>query len=46
MKEVVNMKEFNVNMSKKDIFNAKSGSISIKTAEAAEWHTVTLHVSV
>lgn len=34
------MNGFNVNMSKKDIFNAKSGSLSIKTAEAAEWHTV------
>ena len=34
------MNGFNVNMSKKDIFNAKSGSISIKTAEAGEWHTV------
>ena len=34
------MTGFNVNMSKKDIFNAKSGSISIKTAEASEWHTV------
>jgi hypothetical protein len=34
------MNSFNVNMSKKDIFNAKSGSISIKTAEASEWHTV------
>lgn len=34
------MNGFNVNMTKKDIFNAKSGSISIKTAEASEWHTV------
>ena len=34
------MAGFNVNMSKKDIFNAKSGSISIKTTEAGEWHTV------
>lgn len=39
-KEVFNMTGFNVNMSKKDIFNAKSGSISIKTAEASDWHTV------
>lgn len=39
-KEVLHMNGFNVNMSKKDIFNAKSGSISIKTAEASEWHTV------
>ena len=39
-KEVLHMDGFNVNMSKKDIFNAKSGSISIKTAEASEWHTV------
>lgn len=34
------MNGFNVNMSKKDIFNAKSGSLSIKTADATEWHTV------
>lgn len=34
------MNSFNVNMSKKDIFNAKSGSISIKTAEAEGFHTV------
>lgn len=39
-KEVLNMNGFNVNMTKKDIFNAKSGSISIRTAEASEWHTV------
>ena len=35
------MNAINVNMTKKQLFNAKSASLSIKTDEAKEFHTVT-----